>query len=126
MQKNEGKKFMRMQAVHFRIGELAQKVGVERFVIRFWEKEFKLQSHRSSGGQRFYTHKELETFKTIKHLLYEQKYTIEGAKKVLDDKQGIIIGSYRTSFSSNVSTDDLYKKLKNLRDHLMKFRELIS
>jgi len=114
-----------MQAAHFRIGELAQKVGVERFVIRFWEKEFKLKSHRSSGGQRFYTRKELETFQTIKHLLYEQKYTIEGAKRVLADKQGIIIGSYRTSLSPNTNNDELYKKLKKLREHLIKFRELL-
>jgi len=114
-----------MQAAQFRIGELAQKVGVERFVIRFWEKEFKLRSHRSLGGQRFYTHKELETFKTIKHLLYEQKYTIEGAKKVLCSNKGVIIGSYRTTLNMNLEKDPLYKKLKQLRDQLIRFKETI-
>ncbi len=116
---------MRMQLAHFRIGELAVKVGVERFVIRFWEKEFNLKSHRSHGGQRFYTHKELETFQTIKNLLYEQKYTIEGAKKLIHNTKNTIIGSYRTSLSSDVQTDNLYNELRALRNQLVKFRELL-
>jgi len=116
---------MRMQSAHFRIGDLAQKVGVERFVIRFWEKEFNLKSHRSQGGQRFYTHKEFETFENIKHLLYEQKYTIEGAKKVLQNKKRIIIGSYRTSLNTNPNADALYKKLIKLREELVSFRKTL-
>lgn len=45
---------MKMRKKQFRIGELATKLGVERFVIRFWEKEFNINSYRSQGGQRFY------------------------------------------------------------------------
>ena len=44
---------MKMERRKFRIGELAHKVGVEQFVIRFWEKEFDIKSKRSNGGQRF-------------------------------------------------------------------------
>ena len=116
---------MRMQPAHFRIGTLAKKVGVERFVIRFWEKEFKIKSHRSEGGQRFFTHKELETFKTIKNLLYEQKYTIEGAKKLLKDNKKLIIGSYRTTLSPHTKTDELYHKLKQLQAQLIKLRQAL-
>ncbi|HBR70992.1 TPA: MerR family transcriptional regulator [Candidatus Dependentiae bacterium] len=116
---------MRMQPAHFRIGELAQKIGVERFVIRFWEKEFQIKSHRSDGGQRFFTHKEFETFKTIKHLLYEQKFTIEGAKKILKDNKKLIIGSYRTTLSAHATNDELYLKLKKLQSQLIKLREVL-
>ena len=112
--------------MHFRIGELAQKVGVERFVIRFWEKEFKLKSPRSQGGQRFYTEKELETFQTIKHLLYEQKFTIQGAKNIINDPQNIVIGSCRTDFRIDPQMDPLYKNLRKLREQLIKFRETLQ
>lgn len=75
---------MQMNKRKFRIGDLAKKLQVKKFVIRFWEKEFQLQSDRSQGGQRFYTQDDLTTFSTIKELLYEKKYTIPGAKKELD------------------------------------------
>lgn len=74
---------MRMDRRKFRIGELAEELKIKKFVIRFWEKEFDLQSDRSDGGQRFYTYDDLQTFQTIKNLLYNQKFTIPGAKKQL-------------------------------------------
>jgi DNA-binding transcriptional MerR regulator len=114
-----------MQHAHFRIGELAQKVGVERFVIRFWEKEFKLYSPRSNGGQRFYTKKDLETFQTIKQLLYEQKFTIEGAKQFMGNAKDVIIGSYRTSLNQDPQTEQLYTQLKQLRDQLIKLQQVL-
>src|SRR3972149_9343706 len=74
-----------MSKRQFRIGDLAQELKVKKFVIRFWEKEFGIESDRSQGGQRFYTTDDLKTFMTIKDLLYNQKFTIAGAKKQLDD-----------------------------------------
>lgn len=67
----------------FRIGDLARELHIKKFVIRFWEREFDLKSDRSQGGQRFYTDEDLKTFSTIKNLLYEQGFTIAGAKKHL-------------------------------------------
>ena len=67
----------------FRIGKLAQQLGVKRFVIRFWEKEFGIHSQRTSGGQRFYLQENFDQFKLIKQLLYEKGFTISGAKKIL-------------------------------------------
>lgn len=117
---------MRMQRAQFRIGDLAQKVGVERFVIRFWEKEFNLRSHRSNGGQRFYTHKDVETFEKIKQLLYEQQYTIEGAKKVLKDAQRFV-GSRKTHLDPEAETvAELQTKLKELRSQLTKLRRSLG
>lgn len=74
---------------HFRIGDLAQELGVKKFVIRFWEKEFKLKSDRSMGGQRSYTQEDFIMFATIKELLYKKGFTISGAKKQL--AQGITL-----------------------------------
>ncbi len=69
-----------MEKKKFRIGGLAQELGVKKFVIRFWEKEFELTADRSIGGQRFYTDDDLKVFYTIKDLLYSQGFTIAGAK----------------------------------------------
>ena len=74
---------MRMRKKQFRIGHLAAILGVDDFVIRFWEKEFKLSTHRSQGGQRFYTTDDLERFKSIQELLHKKGFTIAGAKQML-------------------------------------------
>ncbi len=81
---------MKEEKKSFRIGELAQAIGVEKFVIRFWEKEFNIQGDRSEGGQRFYTTRNLTQFQTIKSLLYEEKFTISGAKKYLEENKNTI------------------------------------
>jgi DNA-binding transcriptional MerR regulator len=95
---------MKMQKRQFRIGQLADLLGVERFVVRFWEKEFKLGPTRSNGGQRFYEEKDLNTFQAIKKLLYEEGFTIAGAKKKLKETNTQILGSHRTTFEQE-STD---------------------
>jgi DNA-binding transcriptional MerR regulator len=74
---------MRMEKRTFRIGELAKHLNIQRFVIRFWEKEFALSPSRSIGGQRFYTQDDLDTFTLIKELLYQKGYTIAGARNAL-------------------------------------------
>ena len=75
----------RMEKRQFRIGDLSKKLKVKKFVIRFWEKEFGLKSDRSQGGQRFYSQEDFNIFQAIKDLLYNQKFTIPGAKKQLEN-----------------------------------------
>lgn len=76
---------MKMKKRNFRIGELADHLALERFVIRFWEKEFNIKGQRSEGGQRFYTEKDIQKFEAIKALLYDHGFTIAGAKKHLKE-----------------------------------------
>jgi len=78
---------MRMGRRTFRIGELARQLDVERFVIRFWEKEFDLKPTRSDGKQRFYTQDDFKKFSLIKELLYHKKYTIAGARYTLQERE---------------------------------------
>ena len=111
---------MRMQKRRFRIGELAEKLNVEKFVIRFWEKEFNIKSHRSEGGQRFYEEKDYQTFKKIKKLLYDEKFTIRGAKKCL--KEGIIASKVTSMDSTNKK---LNTQLIDLQKQLLKLKELL-
>jgi len=70
----------------FRIGEVSQLVGVEPYVLRYWESEFKaISPKKSSSGQRMFRKKDVELVLRIKHLLYDRKYTIEGARKALQE-----------------------------------------
>jgi DNA-binding transcriptional MerR regulator len=71
----------------FRIGEVSQIVGVEAYVLRYWESEFKgLSPRKSSSGQRMFRRKDVELLLRIKHLLYDKKFTIEGARMALQEK----------------------------------------
>ena len=71
----------------FRIGEVSELVGVEPYVLRYWESEFPaLAPKKSSGGQRMFRRKDVELLLRIKHLLYDRKFTIEGARQALQEK----------------------------------------
>jgi len=66
---------------YFRIGEASRIVGVEPYVLRYWENEFpQLRPRRADSRQRTYQRKDLETLLEIKRLLYEERMTLEGAK----------------------------------------------
>ena len=70
--------------LYFKIGEVSELLGVEPYVLRFWESEFPvLQPKKSGTGHRLYRRKDVELLLRIKHLLYEKRYTIEGARQSL-------------------------------------------
>jgi DNA-binding transcriptional MerR regulator len=72
--------------LYFRIGEVSEILGVEPYVLRYWEGEFPQLSPKKSGtGHRLYRRKDVELLLRIKHLLYEKRFTIEGARQTLRD-----------------------------------------
>src|SRR6266567_7187338 len=72
----------------FRIGEVSNLLGLEPYVLRYWETEFPSLSPKKSGtGHRLYRRKDVELLLQIKHLLYEKRFTIEGARKWLEDRR---------------------------------------
>lgn len=72
------------EKLYFKIGEVTAITGLAGYVLRFWESEFKtIRPTRSESGQRLYRRKDLDEILKIKHLLYEKKFTIPGAKKHL-------------------------------------------
>src|SRR6185295_1186083 len=71
----------------FKIGEVCEIVGVEPFVLRFWETEFKsLAPEKSKSGHRLYRKKDVEMVLKIKELLYIRGFTIAGARKQISGK----------------------------------------
>ena len=74
--------------LYFRIGEVAKIVGVKPYVLRYWETEFPiLKPGKTPSRHRLYRRRDVETLLDIKRLLYEEGFTIAGAKKRLKDGQ---------------------------------------
>ena len=71
--------------LYFRIGDVARLAGIKPYVLRFWETEFSGLGPKKSGtGHRQYRRKDVEMVLEIKRLLYEKRFTIEGARKFLE------------------------------------------
>ena len=124
---------MKMQKRQFRIGELAKQLSVERFVIRFWEKEFDVKTRRSSGKQRFYTQEDVDKFKFIKELLYQKGFTIAGAKQQIkgkpktNDDVNKVFASQKTTFDMPEETvEQITGKILQLQDKLKQLRSLLD
>ncbi len=74
--------------LYFKIGEVTAITDLAAYVLRFWESEFYMISpKRTESGQRLYRKVDVESILKIKHLLYEKKFTIEGAKKFLKNSR---------------------------------------
>ncbi len=69
------------------IAEVAEELGVATHVLRFWETKFaQIKPMKRSGGRRYYRPDDVELVKTIKHFLYDKRYTIEGVQKLFKEK----------------------------------------
>lgn len=70
--------------LYFKIREVSSITGLASYVLRFWETEFpEISPKRTESAQRLYRKKDIETILAIKQLLYDEKFTIEGARKHL-------------------------------------------
>ena len=73
---------------YFRIGEVCDLTGLKPHVLRYWETEFRqVKPHKTRSNQRLYRKKDVETILLIKHLLYDQKFTIAGARTRLEERR---------------------------------------
>lgn len=113
----------------FKIGEVAKITGVKPHVLRYWESEFKLlKPSKSATGQRVYQKKDVEKVFAIKKLLYNDKYTIAGAKRKLtrgakEEKPQKEEKQLTMTFDREellVMLRDLKKELKTISDMLKK------
>lgn len=72
------------EKLYYSISEVARITDLEAYVLRFWEKEFPmLRPKKNKGGNRHYQKRDIELLNQIKQLLYEENYTIAGARKIL-------------------------------------------
>ncbi len=100
--------------LYFKIGEVSEIAGIPAYVLRFWETEFKMiNPKRTPTGQRQYTKYDIEMIFTIKHLLYDKKFTIEGAKRSLR-----YLNKPNEKMSLSETIDEIRMELENIRNLL--------
>jgi len=99
--------------LYFRIGEVAEIVGVEPHVLRYWETEFRsIRPEKSRKGQRVYSRRDVDTLLVVKELLYGHRYTIAGAKRKLRGEGVEPIDE----------TDPSLRTIKRMRENLQDMR----
>jgi DNA-binding transcriptional MerR regulator len=77
--------------LYFRIGDVANLCSLPAYVLRFWETEFpQLKPHKGGSGQRLYRKRDVEMVLAIKHLLYDEGFTIAGARRSLAEKRATL------------------------------------
>jgi DNA-binding transcriptional MerR regulator len=75
-----------IKKLYYSISEVSKITDIEQYVLRYWETEFEeLSPQKNRAGNRIYTNKDIRLILYIKELLRERKYTIEGAKKILEN-----------------------------------------
>ena len=99
--------------LYYSIGEVAEIMGVNASLIRFWEKEFDvIQPHKNKKGNRLFTKKDIENLKLIQYLVKERGFTLEGARQKLKDNPA-------TAERESEITD----RLKKVREFLLELKE---
>ena len=79
------------ERVFYRIREVCEFTGLKPHILRYWEQEFRdIRPVKSSKGQRLYRKKDLDAILVIKKLLYEKRFTIDGAKKYLHTQKNLV------------------------------------
>ena len=100
--------------LYFKIGEVSKLTELEAYVLRFWETEFKgIHPKRTESGQRLYRKVDVELILTIKHLLHEKRFTIQGAKQYLNSRK-----KGKKEQTSGISMNEIHAELKRVRDIL--------
>lgn len=103
---------------YFKIGEVSDIAGVPPYVLRFWETEFKqIKPKRTDAGQRLYRKQDVVRVLTIKYLLYDRKFTIEGARQHMKRKPDT---------AAEPLPVDVLPDLADIRAELIRIRELID
>jgi len=109
--------------LYYRIGEVENLTGVPAYVLRYWESEFKLlRPKKNSAGQRLYRKRDLELATRIKTLLYEERLTLEGAKKRLAAESRRKSAQLELGVKGAVYGD----ALKRLREQLLALRSRLA
>jgi DNA-binding transcriptional MerR regulator len=112
------------EKLYYRIGEVEEIAGVPAYVLRYWESEFKLlRPKKNPAGQRLYRRRDLDLVQRIKTLLYDERLTLEGARKRL-------VAESRRSNSSQLELgmrEVAYADtLKRVRDRLATLRARLA
>lgn len=116
-----------LNKLYYSIGEVAKLLDVNASLIRFWEKEFKLEvSKKNNKGNRLFSVKEINTLNHIYQLVKEEGYTLEGAKKSLKNPKSLYQNEKTIinpeSSAENEKNKEIIEKLKNIKLRLLQLK----
>ena len=112
----------KVKKLYYSIGEVSELTGLKAYVLRYWETEFsQLKPPKNRAGNRTYRQKDIDLLLDIKDLLYNKKYTIDGARSVL--RGGDSSGG--TKIDNTISENQI-KIVKKIRDDLKDILSIIS
>ena len=111
--------------LYYSIGEVSRLLAIDQHVLRYWETEFKeLAPRKRKGGKRLYRDNDLQTVKLIMKLLYEDRYTIEGARRRLGDVNRTRVERTEDVIAGeSVRTTDI---IVDMRKDLLELKEIID
>lgn len=108
--------------IYFKIGEVSDILGVKPYVVRFWETEFGLSPAKNRSRHRVYRRHDLDVLLEVRKLLYEERFTIEGARAKLRERL-----KEKNKQLDIAWKDNPYKSvLRQVKKDLAKIRELLS
>lgn len=107
---------------YFKIGEVSSLLDVKPYVVRFWESEFRLSPSKNRSRHRIYKRQEVETLIEIKRLLYDERFTIEGARKKLKER----MKEKHQQFGLSLEEKQFKTVLKKVKKDLAKIREMLA
>ena len=109
----------KVKKLYYSIGEVSEMTNLKSYVLRYWETEFsQLKPPKNRAGNRTYRQKDIEVILNIKDLLYKKKFTIDGERVVLQEKDKIVSESKDSNSLSNNQKVVLSKIKKNLEEIL--------
>ncbi|HOA29893.1 MAG: MerR family transcriptional regulator [Candidatus Cloacimonetes bacterium] len=116
-----------MTKYYYTIGEVSNLLEVKAHVLRYWESEIPALRPKKSGHQRRYSLQQIETLKKIKDMLYNQRYTIEGARQKLKQDKSLLeeareeaIAKQKLQLSAQLPA--IARDLSDLRDELIRLK----
>jgi DNA-binding transcriptional MerR regulator len=115
------------ERLYYRIGEVSRITGLKPHVLRYWESEFKvIKPHKGGSLQRLYRRKDLDLILKIKKLLYEEGFTIAGAKKKIRDLERVENSQMKLGLAEKGSNGKDNKLLIAIRDELNRIRKMLE
>ena len=125
-------KDLQIKKLYYSISEVSRMLGLEQYVLRYWETEFEqLCPQKNRAGNRIYTEKDIEIVKMIKRLTREDRYTIEGARQVMNTLSVENNGTLKESMLDEappaaVEEPPLTDTLRSLRQLLVELRSKLG
>ena len=115
------------ERLYYRIGEVSRITGLKPHVLRYWESEFKaIRPHKEGSLQRLYRRKDLDLILKIKKLLYEEGFTIAGAKKKIRDVERLENKQLRLKLTEKGSNGEAHEFLIALQEELKGIRKMLE